>query len=188
MSHLSALKMKEKELPPQPARRNFFKEVASILIGAVVGLIPMVAGLAVYFDPLRRKSKSSSAIKVASLNALAEDGIPRKFSVVTTYTDAWNKFPPSPIGAVYLRRVGIKVQAFNVTCPHAGCFVDYVAERKGYLCPCHNSTFALDGSISDRSSPSPRGLDELDVEIRNGSEVWVKFQNYRAGEAKKIPA
>ena len=57
-----------------------------------------------------------------------------------------------------------------------------------YLCPCHNSTFALDGKISSAGSPSPRGLDELEVEIRNDSEVWVKFQNYRAGVPEKIPA
>jgi Rieske Fe-S protein len=73
-------------------------------------------------------------------------------------------------------------------CPHAGCFVDYLDARKSYLCPCHNSTFALDGKVNDPKSPSPRGLDELEVEVRDNSEVWVKFQNYRAGISQKIPA
>jgi hypothetical protein len=27
----------------------------------------------------------------------------------------------------------------------------------------------------------------LEVEIRNDSEVWVKFQNYLAGHEKRIP-
>jgi hypothetical protein len=30
-------------------------------------------------------------------------------------------------------------------------------------------------------------LDDLVVEIRNGTEVWVKFQNFRAGTHDKIP-
>ena len=105
--------------------------------------------------------------------------------------------PPPPkgksyaaaIGAVYLRREkGKPVEALNVACPHAGCFVDYVAARHGYLCPCHNSTFALDGKINDPKSPSPRALDTLEVEIRGEGEIWVRFQNYRAGVSTKVPA
>ncbi|HVY70044.1 MAG TPA: Rieske (2Fe-2S) protein, partial [Verrucomicrobiae bacterium] len=102
--------------------------------------------------------------------------------------DAWNKFTNVPVGAVYLRRVGEKtVEAFNVVCPHAGCFVDFMPERKSYLCPCHNSTFGLDGKIQDAKSPSPRGLDSLEVELRDGGEIWVRFQNYQAGHHEKIP-
>ena len=41
---------------------------------------------------------------------------------------------------------------------------------------------------SSPGSPAPRGLDELEVEIRNKSEVWVKFRNFRAGVPEKIPA
>jgi len=158
-----------------------------MVIGAITGLVPLVSGLIVFFDPLRRKSRASEFLLVASLNALPEDGSPRKFSVIASRVDAWNKSPQTPIGAVYLRRTGEKaVQALNVVCPHAGCFVDLADE--GYSCPCHNSTFALTGQISSPSSPAPRGLDELEVQIRKQTEVWVKFQNFRAGEAAKIPA
>jgi Rieske Fe-S protein len=153
-----------------------------------VGLFPFVAGLAVFFDPLRRQTKTGDLVLVASLNALPADGTPRKFPVITSHQDAWNKLPNVPVGAVYLRRTGERaVQALNVVCPHAGCFVDYVAGRKGFLCPCHNSTFALNGKINDTKSPAARGLDELEYEIRNETEIWVKFQNFRAGGAEKIP-
>jgi menaquinol-cytochrome c reductase iron-sulfur subunit len=170
------------------SRRSFFKEAAAILIGAIVSVVPLASGLFVFMDPLRRKSKAGDFILVASLSAIPEDGLPRKFSVISDHTDAWSKLPPSPVGAVYLRRVGQAVEAFNVVCPHAGCFVDFLPEKKSYLCPCHNSTFALDGKISDPRSPSPRALDKLATEVRNGTEVWVKFQNYRAGEREQIPA
>ena len=36
------------------------------------------------------------------------------------------------------------------------------------------------------ASPAARGLDSLEVEVRNRREVWVKFQNFEAGQAKKI--
>jgi Rieske Fe-S protein len=151
-------------------------------------LPPLAAGLAVILDPLRRKSAQSAFIQVTSLQSLPDDGLPQKFVVISSHVDAWNRTPAIPIGAVYLRRTGPKsVQALNVVCPHAGCFVDFVTARKGYRCPCHNSSFAVDGKVDDPKSPSPRALDELEVEIRNDSEVWVRFQNFVAGHAEKIP-
>ena len=177
------------DTPVNPTNRSsFLKEASAILIGAIASLVPLASGLFVFMDPLRRKSKAGDFIFVASLTALPEDGLPRKFSIIADHTDAWSKLPPSPVGAVYLRRVGQSVEAFNVVCPHAGCFVDFVPDKKSYLCPCHNSTFALDGKISTPSSPSPRAMDKLTAEVRNGNEVWVKFQNFRAGEREQIPA
>ena len=80
-----------------------------------------------------------------------------------------------------------KLEVLNAACPHANCFVDFVMKSKGFYCPCHNSAFAADGKISDPKSPSPRDLDSLEWEIR-GKEVWVKFQNFRAGHKEKVAA
>ncbi len=174
--------------PTIPTRRGFLKQASAIILGTVASLVPLVSGLIMFFDPLRRKSQASEFLPVASLTSLPADGSPRKFSVRASRTDAWNKSPLTPIGAVYLRRKSDKsVQALNVVCPHLGCFVDFDTTQ-GYHCPCHKSTFALDGKINSPSSPAPRGLDELEVEIRNETEIWVKFQNFRTGEAKMIPA
>ncbi len=173
---------------PPSGRRDFFKKIFAGCIGALLALFPVGAGLAVFLDPLRRKSAATGTLRVATLDALPNDGIPRKFPVLATRVDAWNKFNRVPIGAVYLRRTADnQLQAFNVVCPHAGCFVDFLPDRGHYLCPCHNSTFTLAGKIQDPSSPAPRGLDSLPVEVRNQKEVWVKFQNFQAGRAEKIP-
>lgn len=176
------------ENPPAEGRRGFVKGLCAGLIGFVLGLIPAGAGLTVLLDPLRRKVAVDTAVRVTSLDALPDDGVPRKFPVLATRTDAWNKFTEVPIGAVYLRRLPDgSLQALNVVCPHAGCFVDFVAERGHFLCPCHNSSFSLEGKIADRSSPSPRALDSVEVEVRNDKEIWVKFQNFQAGRAEKVP-
>ena len=112
---------------------------------------------------------------------------PRRFAIIADRADAWNKFPQVPVGAVYLRRTSeTEIQALSVVCPHAGGFVDYVPERNGYLCPLHNSMFGLDGKLSDTKSPSPRGMDDLRVEIRPGGEVWVEFKNFMPGHSDKI--
>jgi menaquinol-cytochrome c reductase iron-sulfur subunit len=166
-----------------PQRRGFLAGV----IGIALGIVPLLSGVLVLFDPLRRKAARGEFVFVAPLGAVPDDGTPRKFSVLASRTDAWNKSPETPIGAVYLRRTAPKeVTAFNVVCPHAGCFVEFVSANKSYYCPCHRSAFALNGAIAS-ASPAKRGLDELQVEIRKDNEVWVKFQNFLAGKADKIP-
>jgi Rieske Fe-S protein len=174
-------------LTPPVARRGFFKGFLCSVIGGLLGLVPIAAGLRVFLDPLRRKAATSSAIRVTALEALPDDGIPRKFPILADRVDAWNKFTQIPIGAVYLRRTGNQVLALNAVCPHAGCNVDFLQDRNTYLCPCHNSTFTVAGQIGNPSSPAARGLDSLDVEIRNSNEIWVKFQNFEAGRSEKIP-
>jgi menaquinol-cytochrome c reductase iron-sulfur subunit len=177
------------EKPDQPAedRRDFLKKASAVVIGGVITLPPLIAGAIVVTDPLKRAGSGAQKIRVTNLDSLPKDGVPRKFAIVASRTDAWTRFPDAPVGAIYLRRDGESIEALNVVCPHAGCFVDFRPEKKAFLCPCHNSLFEVDGKIRDPKSPSPRALDRLLVEVRNGSEVWVEFQNYRTGTAAKIP-
>lgn len=180
--------MDKSDAPPPSDRREFITKATAVVIGGSLAIAPAVAGLCVLFDPLRRKSESGASVLVAHLDSLPENGEPRKFSVLATRVDAWNRTPNVPIGAVYLQRMPDgQVRALNVVCPHAGCFVDYRPVENHYHCPCHNSSFALDGKVLDPKSPSPRQLDELAVELRHGSEIWVTFQNFRAGVHEKIP-
>jgi menaquinol-cytochrome c reductase iron-sulfur subunit len=173
---------------PQPDRRNFIVKAAAVAIGGIIAVVPPLAGLFVFLDPLRRKSEKGEAVFVGSLQSLPENGEPRKFSIQRTQVDVWNRTPNVPVGGVYLQRTADgKVRALNAKCPHAGCFVNFKGDQNRYHCPCHDSTFATDGRILDLKSPSARALDELEVEIRNGSEIWVHFQNFRAGVKEKVP-
>lgn len=151
-------------------------------------MVPALAGLAVFLDPLRRKGAAGGRlIRVTSLGAIPADGTPAKFAVLADKVDAWNKFSETPVGAVYLRRSGAdKIVALNVACPHAGCFVSLQKSGKDFLCPCHDSQFGLDGHVASAGSPSPRGLDSLEVEVRK-DEVWVRFQSFQPGKKEKVP-
>lgn len=175
--------------PCAEGRRGFIQKLLAGVIGAALGLIPAGAGFKFFLDPLGRKaSAAGNAVRVATLEALPADGVPRKFPVLADRVDAWNKFVNVPVGAVYLRRTTDgKLEALNVTCPHAGCFVDFKPDEGKFLCPCHNSLFAMDGKIASPGSPAARPLDSLEVELRNEKEIWVKFQNFEAGKAEKIP-
>ena len=109
-------------------RRNFFSEVLSFCIAGVILLVPLVSGLALFFDPLLRKRRSSAGqdtrrdaegfLHVASLASLPDNGRPQIFTVYDDLIDAWNKFADQPVGRVFLRKLpGNKVTAFNVAAP-----------------------------------------------------------------------
>jgi len=150
-------------------------------------LAPIGAAVVSLLDPLRREQVGSEMVLVARTAAVPEDGSPRKFTVTADRTDAWTTYEDSPVGAVYLRRSGDEVRALNVVCPHAGCFVGVAKDNSRFSCPCHLSSFDLDGAVDDPASPSPRDMDTLDVEVRNGDEVWVRFQNFLPGRSEKTP-
>jgi menaquinol-cytochrome c reductase iron-sulfur subunit len=173
-----------------PDRRDFFTRAAAVVIGGLVALFPPLAGLAMFLDPLRRKSQSGQFIRVADLKEVPPDGIPRSFSVIADRWDAWNFYPQEPIGAVYLRRTeeGGAPEAVSAICPHLGCFVDFRVSQGNYKCPCHDSRFEPDGArIDPDNCPAARDLDSLEVEVRNENEVWVKYQRFVAQKAEKIP-
>ena len=170
------------------SRRGFFAGVAAIVLGALALASPLVVGLVSFLNPLRQKKQAGQFRRVTTLDALPEDGTPRKFPIIADRTDAWTRYKNVPIGSVFLRRVGPnKVVALSVICPHAGCMIGYDAAADDFLCPCHMARFNLEGQRTDENSKSPRNMDTLPgVEIRNETEVWVKYENFRMGIAEKV--
>lgn len=171
----------------EETRRRFLSQVAAVVCGGFALLVPAVAGIAAFLNPLRQKSQSGDFMKLASLDMLPDDGTPRKVPVIADRVDAWNTYPAEPIGAVYLRRTGNEVMALQVICPHAGCSIDFTPTAEGgkFFCPCHLASFDLAGKRTDATSPSPRDMDSLDVEVRDNA-VWVKFQTFGLGTGKKV--
>jgi nitrite reductase/ring-hydroxylating ferredoxin subunit len=173
---------------PGGTRRGFFAQAAAVICGAVSLLVPAAIGVVAFLNPLRQKGQAGGFLRLASLGAVPEDGMPQKFAIIADRSDAWNRFPNEPIGAVFLRRVKDGVQALQVICPHAGCSINYESASGGgrFFCPCHAAAFDLTGKRLDATSMSPRDMDALEVEIRSGSEVWVKFQNFHTGTPLKV--
>ena len=170
-------------------RRGFLVRMMAVVIGGLVTIFPFAAGLLVFADPWRRAASGARLVKVATLDDVPDDGVPRRFSVSENQVDAWNYYPNQPVGAIYLRRIKGQAmpEALQATCPHAGCMVDYASSAHVFKCPCHNSSFQLDGQII-QPSPAPRPMDTLVCKVidRAGvKEVWVEFQNFYTGSADK---
>jgi Rieske Fe-S protein len=166
-------------------RRGFMTRLWAVLVGGFILLVPAASSLALFLDPLRRRSAKAGFLRVATLSALPDDGVPRQFAVVGERIDAWNR-SREPLGAVYLRRQSGQEQpeCLSAICPHAGCFVAYDAELDQFKCPCHNSCFALDGAIVP-PSPSPRAMDSLECKVE-ADEILVQYENFYTGKADKV--
>jgi menaquinol-cytochrome c reductase iron-sulfur subunit len=172
--------------PSGDDRRGFFAKLWAVCFGGAAIGLPSLAGLAAFLSPMRERSKTGQRVRLTPLDGLPDDGTPVQFPVIAERSDAWNNFGNQPIGAVFLRKTGpAKVAAFQVVCPHAGCFITYDAGAKKFYCPCHQGSFDLEGKRMDKSSPSPRDLDTLEVEIKD-SAVFVKFENFRTGTTEKV--
>ena len=183
-------------------RRNFVLEGATVVISLIVGVVPFAAGLLSFLDPLFRKNQTpgkhtkgdqggkTELVRICSLEALPPNGPPQRFPVITDQFDAWNFTAQQPIGSVYLQRISdSEVRVFNTTCPHAGCSVS--CDGQAFHCPCHNSSFELNGSKrvseSGRENPSPRALDTLEHTIDESGYVNVHYQNFYPGREEKKP-
>ena len=150
-------------------------------------MVPGGTALKLLMTPARRPASPGTWVRVTTLPALPENRSAKRFPVIAARFNAWNRIPAAPLGLIFLRRAESDgVEAFNAACPHAGCLVDFEPEQEAFRCPCHESWFEANGDIKDAASPSPRSLDRLETELR-GDEVWVRFQNYRAGIRERVP-
>jgi Rieske Fe-S protein len=202
---ISAGRTENAENPPAaPTNRRRVLEWTSFILGSLIALLPFSAGFWTFLDPwlhAREPPKSrrrggtggkEGFVRVTTLDALQVGGAPQRFPVIADKIDGWNFLADQAVGSVFLHRTADKqVRCFNATCPHAGCSVSCVGQA--YVCPCHNSSFNLDGtkldSQSGRENPSPRNLDDLVVDEQklNDNEVWVQFMNFYTGKHEKTP-
>ncbi|MFM7057899.1 MAG: ubiquinol-cytochrome c reductase iron-sulfur subunit [Planctomycetota bacterium] len=189
-------------------RRSLLYQGLTAFISTVIVAIPAGLGGLFFLDPILRRPKSDGGGRAqgagrkdengfirldVTREAVPADGTPVSVTVYDDIEDAWNRFPNVPVGSIWLRKVGDgPIIAFNSICPHLGCSVNYRRAENDFFCPCHTSAFALDGKKSNEVPP--RDMDALEVAMRTGgqddpagSEIWVKFQNFRRATAEQIP-
>jgi len=174
----------------QLVRRAFIVEAAAFVVGAIAAIVPGVAAAIYFLTPLLKKRNATQGDDgfrmVGTAGSLKAGGPPQFFQVRGIKKDAWTTYPSTSLGAVYVRKdEDGSLSCVNARCTHLGCTVQYQPNKSDFFCPCHASSFNLKGERSNQIPP--RDLDHLEVEIRNQDEVWVKFQNYRAGRETQIP-
>ena len=62
-----------------------------------------------------------------------------------------------------------KAIAFDSTCNHQGCLVEWNATKTQFICPCHDSIFEADGKLV--TGPATESLPPLISKVENGSII-----------------
>ena len=166
-----------------PDRRKF---LATCTIGCGVGVAATIPLVRLIIDPATKQTVSSprEPLDLGPLSQFTAE--PTKVEIVApVIKDAWAAARDVVLGAAYIRKVGEGLDARSAICPHLGCAVAFDRAANNYLCPCHDSRFALDGA--KLTGPSERGLDQLPLQIVDG-RVLLTWERYKTGQPNKEPA
>jgi menaquinol-cytochrome c reductase iron-sulfur subunit len=168
----------------EPSRRRTLTLLAGASAAGALG----VAGVPALRMVAAGTSQTGEApwVAVARLAELRE-GEPRRVKVVSDETDGYATTKKQQRGMVWLVRQGAGVRALSAICPHLGCAVDIGDDGKTFHCPCHDSSFTLDGErAAGKPNQSLRGMDPLEARVA-GEHVEVRWKRYALGtESREV--
>ena len=152
-------------------RRNFF--VAAIYgMWALISAAFTLPALAYLFLPpkLKRQENWTDAADIVGITA----GTPVEISFRRNRVDGW-KITSEKSTAWVVKQTDGSILAFGPQCTHLGCAYHWDEDRHEFLCPCHNSLFAMDGKVI--SGPAPRPLDRYATRIEGTRLLLGPLEN-----------
>ncbi len=166
------------------SRRGFL----TVGFGAVgVGLAAAALGpaAAMLAHPLGHATTSGTDafIPVGGRTTFGVD--PVKVDIFADRVDAWNRVVQVKVGSAWVLEQGDQLVAYSTVCPHLGCGIDYVPDKKKFLCACHNSWFSIEGAVEE--GPCLRSMDTLETQVGEDNLVQIRYQKFKQGIEAKEP-
>ena len=140
--------------PPSPGRRGFLDRLLSVSLLAWLGTI--LYPIARYLKPPAEQQEVVTSVEVGSIEEIPPD------------TGKIFKFGRKP--GLLVRSPDGDFKAFEATCTHLDCIVQYRADLGLIWCACHNGRYDLNGT--NIGGPPPRPLEELRVDFKDG-QIFV---------------
>jgi cytochrome b6-f complex iron-sulfur subunit len=82
------------------------------------------------------------------------------------------RYPTERDTAILVRSHDGQYYAYGQKCTHLSCPVYYAREDDRFECPCHEGAFDVrTGNVL--YGPPPRALDRIELEVREGGDVWA---------------
>ena len=156
-------------------RRSFFAS----LMGACAGLIATIVGMPVFryiLYPVQASAKTEKWTEVGDVTEFQALDQPVTKTISLVQRDGWREVVSNQPVFVSRAENGM-LQVLSPICPHLGCSVAWHENQNKFICPCHGGQFAADGK--HLAGPPPRGLDTLDVQIKDG-KLHVQFAYFRS--------
>ena len=130
---------------------------------ALVGLLLAVPALVYLLWPPRPKKENPWA-EAGKLSDLQPD-VPTELVFRRNRVDGW-KVSSEKATTWAVKLSNDEIVAFAPQCPHLGCAYHWNLAKHEFLCPCHASTFSIQGEVL--TGPAPRALDRYELKIEDG--------------------
>lgn len=175
--------MREQTHPPTerifretPLNRRTFYLICIYVIWATIGVVLAVPAAIYLLWPPRPKKKQdwTEAGTITQLKV----GTPSELVFRKNRVDGW-KVTSEKSTAWVVKKSESQIVAFAPQCPHLGCAYHWVANKSEFLCPCHASTFSIEGEVL--TGPAPRALDRLELKLEGDKLLLGPIQ--QSGEA-----
>ena len=164
----------------ETTRRLFLKILTGIL-GAFIAIVLAVPFVSSLIGPLLRR-KNAHWTMIGKLPQTESDH-PTNISFFAQTEDAYIRESVTRDVWVVSSPSGV-LTVYSPICPHLGCRYNWDESEGHFVCPCHGSVFAINGTVL--GGPSPRPLDTLPVKVENG-ELYIEWEQFEPGTARKIP-
>jgi menaquinol-cytochrome c reductase iron-sulfur subunit len=140
-------------------RRRFYIGMIYGLWAVIAAALGVPAFVYLLFPPKARKE--DPWVEIGDVTKLAPNS-PVEIVFRRNRVDGW-KITSEKDSAWVVKHPDNSVTAFGPHCTHLGCAYRWDDGKSEFLCPCHNSLFAIDGKVV--SGPAPRPLDRYDTKI-----------------------
>ncbi|MBV8842275.1 MAG: ubiquinol-cytochrome c reductase iron-sulfur subunit [Bryobacterales bacterium] len=142
-------------------RRSFYIAVTNMLGGLIAAAAAIPAAFYLITKP--RKPVGKEWIEVADISGL-QMGVPEEIVYNRERVDGWRKIDEKTSTWV-VRTSQDTVVAYTPACTHLGCAYHWDNTMKQFECPCHGSSFSIDGKVT--AGPAPRPLDQYATRIED---------------------
>jgi menaquinol-cytochrome c reductase iron-sulfur subunit len=154
-------------------RRTFYGVVINGLMGLITAAIAVPAVAYLFLKP--KSGGKTSFVDAADVTQL-KIGKPEEVTYRRTRVDGWRVMNEKTTAWV-VKTGEDKVVAFAPGCTHLACAYHYEAASNQFVCPCHASTFAIDGKVT--GGPAPRPLDRFVTRV-DGNKLLISSQIERS--------
>lgn len=112
------------------SRRGFLERALKYL--NLMAAVAFFSGAITYLVPPRK-----SIVKVGGWQNVATKEKLKRGVLSTTYFGL----------PLFLIKRQNGIVAFSAICPHLGCIIKWDGEKREFPCPCHNSSFTMEGKV-----------------------------------------
>lgn len=143
--------------------RRSFVELSIYGLGAIIAAALGIPAIAYLFSR-KADAGATSWVDVGKVDEIPSTE-PREVLFRRKRIDGWKKLDERTSAWLVKGEKG-EVVALAPGCTHLGCAYHWSAKNHEFVCPCHASTFGVDGTVT--SGPAPRPLDRYVTRIVAG--------------------